>query len=68
MAEFAYNNSIHASIGIILFFAMYGFYFHIENYIPEKAELDVPVAKNRIESVLIMRKELEARWQKAVKT
>ena len=39
----------------------------MEDYILEEAELDVSAARDRIESVLVMRKELEARWQEAVK-
>ena len=40
----------------------------MEDHIPEGAELKVPAAKDRIESVLVMKKELKARWQEAVKT
>ena len=61
MAEFAYNNSIHASIGIILFFAMHGYHSRMEDHFSEGAELTVPAAKDRIESVLVMRKMVEAR-------
>ena len=67
MAEFAYNNSIHISTGVTPFFAMHGYYPRMEDHIPEGAELDVLAIKNRIESVLVMRKELEARWQEAIK-
>ena len=34
MAEFAYNNSIHASTRVSLFFANYGFHPHLSIFIP----------------------------------
>ena len=67
MGEFAYNNSIHASTGVTPFFAIHGFHPCIEDYISEGTELNIPAAKDRMEPVLVMRKELEARWQEAVK-
>ena len=39
----------------------------MKDYIPEEAEFDVSMAKNYIESILVMKKELEARWQEVVK-
>ena len=40
----------------------------MEDHILKGAELNVLAAKDRIKSVLVMRKELETRWQEVIKT
>jgi hypothetical protein len=67
LAEFAYNNSKHSSIGISPFMAMYGYhpeiYFDSEN--TEQAG-EVPAAGDRIRQLQDIRESLTKRWEKAV--
>jgi transposase InsO family protein len=69
VAEFAYNNSKHSSIGISPFMAMYGYNpeirFDVEDDVEEER---VPAAKERIESLHQLRGTLADRWEKAVES
>jgi hypothetical protein len=72
LAEFAYNNSIHASIGITPFFAEQGFHPSIEatvRAIPaDRSVPDVPDAKARAEKLVELWAAIEQRWKKVTAT
>ena len=71
MAEFAYNNAVHASTGVTPFFAMMGRHLRIEEELDQKLKRgvpDVPAARERAEQLREMRTQLQARWKEAVQT
>lgn len=71
MAEFAYNNTEHASTGVTLFFAMTGRPPCIEEGLApvlKKGIPDVLAARERAERLQEIRNELQDRWKEAVKT
>jgi len=66
-AEFAYNNSDHASLGCSPFFALYGFHpridIDVESDVPGG---EVPAAAERAKQVTAMREELAQQLRRAV--
>ena len=67
MAEFVYNNSVHASTGMTPFYALYGYHPEFSwDVSTEPPNKEAPSAKERIEDLLNERKHLEERWRKAV--
>ena len=66
LAEFTYNNSVHSTIGITPFFALYGYNPEIRTNIEADAPGgEAPNARIRIEKLERERAELEKRWLKA---
>ena len=65
LAEFAYNNLVHSSIGIALFVVMYGKKPTWTNEIKDERLKDVPSAKTRALNIVGVRKKLKARLKKA---
>ena len=67
IAEFAYMNSHHSSLGCSPFYAMYGYNPQI-HWEAEDGSLEgeVPAAKERVEQLQNYRKKIEAHWQRAV--
>ena len=61
IAEFAYNNSRYASLGVTPFFALMGRHPRMEDHVPPPRDCDtMPEPKARAESLAEMRLELEA--------
>ena len=65
LVEFAYSNSIHSSMGIALFMAVYGKESIWTNKIKGKRLKDVLSAKTRVLNIAKVREKLEARLKKA---
>jgi transposase InsO family protein len=66
LAEFAYNNSKHATTGISPFYAVYN--FHPEIYYDVEADADgerVPAAREKAQQLQNTRRTLEERWRVA---
>jgi hypothetical protein len=69
MAEFAYNNSKHATTGISPFRALYGYDPSITIETGTGApDVEVPSAGERIQMIHSMREKMAERWQSAVDT
>jgi hypothetical protein len=72
LAELAYNNSVYASTGIMLFFAEKGFHRSIEATvwsIPGNGAVpDVPDMKARAEKLVELRAAIEQRWKEVIMT
>jgi hypothetical protein len=67
MAEFVYNNSVHASTGMTPFYALYGYHPEFSwDVSTEPPNKEAPSAKERIEDLLNERKHLEERLRKAI--
>jgi hypothetical protein len=67
LAEFAYNNSVHSTTGISLFFAMYSFYFNISLSVKDdRLEGEMPAARKKAKEFEHEDKELAERWRHAV--
>ncbi len=71
-AEFAYNNSIHAIIGVILLMAAEDRHVQIETAAPKlSSKLDGvgnPAAQHWVEKLLAIWREMTNRWMKAAAT
>lgn len=66
MAEFAYNNAKHATIGCSPFYALYG--YHPEVYIDVEDDAKggkIPAIEERLKKVHHIRQLLEIRWKQA---
>lgn len=67
MAEYVYHNAKHSTTGVSPFMLMYGYNPEIHVRLEdEKHEEEVPAAKEKIEAISKLRKELEQRWQRAI--
>ena len=66
LAEFAYNNSFHQTIGGTPFFMEYGYHPKMEEEIQPGISRDVPSALDRAVGLLAMRRYLEANWKATV--
>jgi len=65
IAQYAYNNSTHASTGTSPFFALYGYHPQLERTAEDDVPGgEVPVAKNHAEALLDMRKDIETMVKK----
>jgi hypothetical protein len=50
LTKFAYNNSVHSTTDISLFFAIYGFYFNISLSVKDDyPEEEMPVTRKKAE-------------------
>jgi hypothetical protein len=59
LAKFAYNNSVHSTTSISLFFAIYGFYLNISLSVKDDyLEGEMPAAKKKVEEFEYEGKEL----------
>ena len=65
MAEFAYNNSRHASTGVSPFFAYTGTHPSM-GVNTQEGPIDIPSAQERIQGLDRTRKEMSSFWQKTV--
>ena len=65
LAEFAYMNSEHSTLGISPFYCMYGYNPDI-NFEPEDRPIgeEIPAAKDRVKSLHEMRLTLADRWRR----
>jgi hypothetical protein len=72
LAEIAYNNSVHASTSITLFFADKGFHPSVETTIKaivaNRFVLDVPDAKAGAEKLVELWAAIEQHWNEAIAT
>jgi hypothetical protein len=58
-AEFLYNNSSYLIIDVSSFYALYDFHLNIGHFInKEVLEGEVPIAQERVEEMMKMRKTL----------
>jgi len=65
-AEFAYNSSEQAAIRMSPFFACYGFTPRIHFDVEDDARKgEVPAAKDRVETIKVMREKMVTRWKEA---
>jgi hypothetical protein len=64
-AEFAYNNSIHASIWMTPIMAVKGQHAHMETVVPRPSSkldgVNNPAAQHRVEKLLAIRREMTDR-------
>jgi hypothetical protein len=71
-AEFAYNNSIHASIGVTPLMAAEGWHAQMETVAPMPSSkldsVDNPAAQHWVEKLLAIRREMTDRWKEAAAT
>jgi transposase InsO family protein len=65
LAEFAYNNSHQPTIRTTPFYACYGFHPRLD--CEPTAPIDVPMAADRITSIVEIRKTLQSSWEQATK-
>jgi hypothetical protein len=57
--KFSYNNSSHSTTDVSSFYALYGFHPNIGHFINEEMlEGEVPIAQERVEEMIEMRKTL----------
>lgn len=68
MAEYAYNNSVHATIQTSPFAAMFDEIPKWEDALADARDDEVPAAKKRAEEVIGMREVLEKRLAEAAQT
>jgi hypothetical protein len=62
LTKFIYNNSVHSTTDISLFFAIYGFYFNISLSIKDDyLEREIPVARKKVKEFKHEGKELAER-------
>ncbi len=72
LAEFAYNNSVHASVGVTPFYAEKGFHPSIEATIQDipadRIVLDLPDARARADRLVDLWAAIEQCWKKVTAT
>ena len=67
-AEFAYNNSVHSSINVFSYKAMYGWNFKfVEKMQISCTKLQIPAAWKCVKNVITLKKNLKNKWQLAQK-
>jgi transposase InsO family protein len=64
-AEFAYNNSVHPTIGVSPFEALYGYHPRMVDYVPS-VQLKVQGVHERLGKLSQVRERMYVHWQKAV--
>ena len=65
-AEFAYNNSKHATIGVSPFEALYGFHPRMIEWVRPSPDARVQGVKERLQSMATLRRRVRENWQDAV--
>ena len=62
MAEFAYNNSFHPTLGCLPFYALQGADLAIQQWLVKEMDANIPAAKERAEAMATMRANVEVQW------
>jgi hypothetical protein len=68
LIKFVYNNNVHSTTDISLFFAIYGFYLNISLSVKDnRLKREVLAARKKAEEFKYEGKKLTERWRHAVK-
>ena len=62
MAEFAYNNSFHPTLGCVPFYTLQGADLMIQQWLIEEMDANIPAAKEWAEAIATMRADVEVQW------